>query len=268
MVKTDNATYSAKCVIVATGGKAAPSTGSDGSGYALLKSVGHTVIEPHPAIVPIRTELTDIKALKGVRCDCKLTLKCGTDKAECFDEVLFAEYGISGPAAMQLSRFISVNHRHESVTAIIDFLPQLTLGEVLYYLNSRKSKAYENKSENLMLGLLNKRVGQAIIKKCGLNVNDNCSEYTEGQIMSICNEIKSYHVNVTGVCGFDAAQTTAGGVSLSEFDRTLRSKTCDRIFACGEVLDCDGDCGGFNLQWAWSSGYVAGKSACERAKLC
>ncbi len=267
-VKTDSEVYFAKSIIVSCGGRAAPSTGSDGNGYGLLKSIGHRIIEPRPAIVPLRTELSDIKALKGVRSECKLTLKCGSDSLSYYDEVLFTEYGISGPAAMQLSRFVSVKHRNENVVAVIDFLPEIQFKEVLEYLFERKAIAFENRAENLTLGLLNKRVGQAVLKKCGLNVNDDCSQYTDGQIMSICAAIKSYSVNVTGECGFDAAQTTAGGVNLSEFNTNLQSKFSDFIFACGEVLDCDGDCGGFNLQWAWSSGYVAGTSASERVMKC
>ncbi len=268
IIKTENENFQAKCVIISTGGKAAPSTGSDGYGYTLLKSLGHSIIEPRPSIVPLRTELTDIKALKGVRIDGKLTLKCGSDMVEHRDEILFAEYGISGPAAMYLSRFVSVKHRNDKVVAVIDFLPELDFKAVLEYLFERQRLAYENRAENLTLGLVHKRVGQAILKKCGLNVNDDCSLYTDSQIMSICAAIKSYSVAVTGVCGFDAAQTTAGGASLSEFGAKLDSKYSDRIFACGEVLDCDGDCGGFNLQWAWSSGYAAGVNAYERAKLC
>lgn len=268
VVETDDAVYIAKSVIVACGGKAAPSTGSDGSGYALLKSIGHKIIEPRPAIVPIRTELVDIKALKGVRTECKLTLKCGADSVTYFDEVLFTEYGISGPAAMQLSRFVSVNHRNENVAAVIDFLPELDFNDVMEYLFARKDIAYDNRAENLTLGLLHKRIGQAVLKKCGLNINDDCSKYSDGQIMNICVAIKSYSVNITGVCGFDAAQTTAGGVAINEFTDKLQSKYSENIFACGEVLDCDGDCGGYNLQWAWSSGYVAGVAASERINKC
>ncbi len=267
-VKTNADVYKAKSVIISTGGKAAPSTGSDGSGYALLKSIGHSIVEPKPAIVPLRTELTDIKALKGVRVDGKLTLKCGADSVSYCDEILFAEYGISGPAAMQLSRFVSVKHSVENCVAVIDFLPQMDFKSVLEYLYVRAKNTYENRTENLTLGLLNKRVGQAIIKKCGLNINEDCSKYSDDMIVNICAAIKSYSVNVTGVCGFEAAQTTAGGVSLSEFNSDLNSKYSENVFACGEVLDCDGDCGGFNLQWAWSSGYVAGISAGERAKRC
>ncbi len=267
-VKTENEIYSAKCIIIATGGKAASVTGSDGSGYYLLKAIGHSIIDPQPTIVPLRTELCDIKALKGVRTDCKLTLKCGNDSVSYNDEVLFAEYGISGPAAMQLSRFISVKHKNKNVSAIIDFLPEMDISTVCDYLNNRKCLAFEGKSENLMLGLLHKRISQAVLKKSGLNINDDCRSYSSSDIVKICNNIKNYTVNVTGVCGFDAAQATAGGVCLNEFDCNLNSVFCDRIFACGEVLDCDGDCGGFNLQWAWSSGYIAGLAASERSMLC
>lgn len=267
-VKTANETYNASSVIIACGGKAAPSTGSDGSGYELLKSLGHRIIEPRPAIVPLCTELAPIKPLKGVRCDCTLTLKCGTDSVICSDEVLLAEYGISGPAAMQLARFASVDHRSESVTAVIDFLPDIEFNELFGYLTERSRLAYGGTAENLTLGLLNKRVGLAVIKHCGYNVNDNCSDFTAAQINKICRAIKEFSVKVTGTCGFDFAQTTAGGAALDEFNGRLQSKFADRIFACGEVLDCDGDCGGFNLQWAWSSGYVAGINACERVNEC
>ena len=268
IVKTDSEIYQAKAVIIACGGKAAPSTGSDGSGYSLLKSLGHSIVTPQPAIVPLRTELSDIKALKGVRIDGRLTLKCGSDSVNCDDEILFTDYGISGPAAMHLSRFVSVKNSGKSIVAVVDFLPELNYAEVREYLNVRKNSSFESKAENLTLGLLHKRVGQAVLKKCALNINDDCTAYTESQIMNICSAIKKFTVKVTGVCGFDLAQTTAGGARLAEFDSNLCSKLADSIFACGEVLDCDGDCGGFNLQWAWSSGYVAGISASERLKKC
>ena len=260
VVVTDKGEFKAKKVIVACGGNAMQSSGSDGNGVKLLSKLGFKHSKTAPAIVPIKTDLAPIKALKGVKVDGVLTLTDGKQSFANRDEVLFTEYGISGPAVMQISRFI--NFTDGQVSACVDFLPDMGLEQLADYLLERKNVVYNNVSENLTLGLLHKRVGQAIIKYCGLNVNDEVSNYTADDIKNIAYAIKNFTVKVISTCGYESAQTTAGGVYLDQIDpSTFEFKAIKGLYGCGEVLDCDGDCGGFNLHWAWISGLTAGKSA-------
>ena len=260
IVVTDKGEFKAKKVIVACGGNAMQSSGSDGNGVKLLAKLGIKHSKTAPAIVPVKTELAPIKALKGVKVDGMLTLTDGKQSLYNRDEVLFTEYGISGPAVMQISRFI--NFTDKQVSACVDFLPDMSLDKLVDYLLQRKNIVYNNVAENLTLGLLHKRVGQAIIKYCRLNVNDEASNYTVDDINNIASAIKNFTVKVISTCGYESAQTTAGGVYLDQIDpSTFEFKSVKGLYGCGEVLDCDGDCGGFNLHWAWISGLTAGKSA-------
>ncbi len=263
-VITDSNSICAKAVIVACGGNAAPKSGSDGNGVKLLCNLGHSKCKTVPSIVPIRTELAPIKPLKGVKVDSLFKLDNGAEALCERGEVLFTEYGLSGPAVMQISRMVAISKKSD-IIATVDFLPDMEYNKVVDYLCDRKDKAYGDIAENLTLGLLNKRVGQAVIKYCGLNVNDKCSDYSIKTLKAIANAIKCFKVKVTDVCSFDSAQTTAGGVELNCFDSaTLESKLVKGLYACGEILDCDGDCGGFNLHWAWLSGATAGVTAARR----
>ncbi len=259
-VKTAVEQYSAKAVIIACGGKAASSTGSDGSGFDLLKSLGHSVKRTYPPIVPIKTDTQLIRAAKGIKVECAVTATVGNETKTERGEVLFTEYGLSGPPILQLSGFIA--QRSPAPAKItLDMLPDRSRDWLFGYLMRRSGKAYGDTAENLFLGLLNKRVGISVIKYCSLGVNDSCSAFSKREIAALTDAVKGFTLNVTGLCGYEAAQTTGGGVPLCEFDSELRSLKADRVLACGEVLDVYGDCGGFNLQWAWSSGHIAGENA-------
>lgn len=257
---TTKGEFKAKKVIVACGGNAMQNSGSDGNGLKLLTSLGLSASKTSPAIVPIKTELVPIKALKGVKVAGLFTLTDGVDTVTERGEILFTEYGMSGPAVMQISRFI--NHTKRDVYATVDFLPDLSFEQVVSYLMQRKDSAYNYIAENLTLGLLNKRVGQAVIKYSGYSVNDDTRSYSYEDIVKIASAIKDFTVKVNSTCGFESAQTTAGGVYLTQINPdTFEISKIKGLYACGEVLDCDGDCGGFNLHWAWVSGIIAGKSA-------
>lgn len=263
-VRTNLGDFHADAIIIACGGKAAPKTGSDGNGYALLTSLGHSLVKPFPAIVPLKTDVSLTRVMKGVKVEAEVTVIAGNRKQTEYGEALFTDYGVSGPAAMQLSR-VAAEFYDKNATIRIDFLPQMGYSDVLEYLSERRKKAYKGIAENLTLGLLNKRVGQAVLKYSGIGVKDVCANLKDSDLKKIACSIKKFELKVTGVCGFESAQTTAGGINLDEFNSlTLESKKARGIYACGEVLDCDGDCGGFNLQWAWSSGHAVGKAAAER----
>ncbi len=260
IVDTQLGTYKARRVIVACGGNAAPASGSNGYGLKMLSRLGLPTTVTRPTIVPIKTQFDCVRPLKGVKVDGVITLFDGKNSVSQSGEILFAEYGLSGPAVMQISRF--VNSTDRQVYASIDFLPRLSTEDVVNYLMQRKDAAYGYVAENLMLGLLNKRVGLAVIKYCGLNSNDDCRKYTLKQIERIAAAIKDYSVKIFATCSFEQAQATAGGLLLDAIDpQTFEVKSKKGLFVCGEVLDCDGDCGGFNLHWAWVSGMIAGQAA-------
>lgn len=265
VLDTAKGIFKAKSVIVACGGNAMQSSGSDGSGVKLLSELGIKSSKTMPAIVPVKTELAPIKALKGVKVNALVTLCDGVRTVKNKEEVLFTEYGMSGPAVMFISRF--VNETKKEVFASVDFLPDLSFEYIVDYLMQRKETAYNYTAENLTLGLLHKRVGQAIIKYCGLSVNDDPRSYSYEQICQISSAIKDFTVKVNSTCNFESAQTTAGGVYLTQINpKTFEIKGIHNLFVCGETLDCDGDCGGFNLHWAWVSGITAGKSAAKGAQ--
>ncbi len=257
-VATAAETYSADRVILACGGKAAPRTGSDGSGYALLRQAGHSVTPVTPAIVPIRTETEPIRVVKGLKTDAVVTAVAGGESRRETGEVLFTEYGLSGPPILQLSSLIAA---YGAGQVTLDLLPEKSEDWLMSYLRRRQKAAYGDVAENLFLGLLHKRIGMAVLKRCGIGPNDSAASLKDTALRIVARTAKAFRLTATGVCGWDAAQVTAGGVPLSEFDDTLMSRRRPGLFACGEVLDVTGDCGGFNLQWAWSSGYVAGRSA-------
>ena len=261
-INTTKGVFKAKKVIVACGGNAMQSSGSDGNGLKLLSDLGIKSSKTYPAIVPIRTELAPIKALKGVKVDGIVTLSDGLKSVKNRGEVLFTEYGMSGPAVMFISRF--VNETKRDVVASVDLLPDLSFEYIVEYLMQRKEKAYNYIAENLTLGLLHKRVGQAIIKYCGLNVNDDPRNYSYEQVCKLASAIKDFTVKVTSTSNFESAQTTAGGVYLTQVNcETFETNQIHGLYLCGEVLDCDGDCGGFNLHWAWVSGIKSGQSAAK-----
>ena len=257
-VVTADETYRADRIVIACGGQAAPRTGSDGSGYALLKQAGHTVTPVTPAIVPIRTETEPIRAVKGLKVDGVVTASARGESRREAGEILFTEYGLSGPPILQLSGLVAAMGGAELT---LDLLPEKSEDWLVSYLRERKKTAYGDVAENLFLGLMHKRVGIAVLKRCGVGPNDSAASLGENALRAVARMTKAFRLKATGVCGWDAAQVTAGGVPLSEFDDSLMSRRRPGLFACGEVLDVTGDCGGFNLQWAWSSGYVAGRSA-------
>lgn len=229
---TNHEPIKADAVILACGGMASPSTGSDGSGYTLAKLCGHSVVPTVPALVQLHTK-ENMKALAGIRTDGRIKL-LADDKvvAEDVGELQLTAYGISGIPVFQVSRYAAKALREErKVTARLDFLPGLSEQEVKTYLDTHEPWQYS--------GLLNKKLLQVIPPVAG--------------------KLKNFPVTITKTNGFDQAQVTAGGVSTEEIDpATMESKILPGLYFAGEMVDVDGICGGYNLQWAWSSGHQAG----------
>ncbi len=250
-------------VIVAAGGKAAKIHGTDGDSYDLLKMLGHTVTSIAPALVSLNCE-NFTKSLKGIRSVCGVELVIdGKSEYKNSGEVQFTDYGLSGIPIMQLSRFVSMSPSND-IQIILDLTPDFSEEKLLSYLISRREKD-TGLCENMLSGIINKQICITIMKECGIAVNGRVNGLSDEQIKSLCTILKRWKINVKNSRSFDFAQVTAGGLNCSEFNpETMESRLCSGVYCCGEALDVDGDCGGYNLQWAWSSGRTAGKSLAER----
>ena len=246
-------------VVVACGGLAGEKLGGGRDGYELLKALGHTRTALRPALVQITTEPMYPRSLKGIKADCALrVLSRGRLLASSCGELLFTETGVSGPAAFDVSRAVS-EAGDAKMELEIDFLRDYTSEEVLAHLQNRVKTAPELPASELLTGSVHNRLSRMLIKYADVEAAAPLSALSERELRTVAAACKRFKLPVRGTEGFANAQVTAGGIRTSEFDpRTLESRLCPRLFACGEVLDIDGDCGGYNLQWAWSSGVLAG----------
>jgi len=236
-------------VIVCCGGKAASKL-SGGGAYNLLTDLGHTLTPLKPSIVQLKCKNT--KALEGIKVNALVKM----DKRQEMGEVLFTSYGLSGPPILQLSR----DAKGKKID--LDLTPDLSFKEVEEFL-VKKKKVKNLTLANLFTGFLNKKVGREILKICNvLPFSKSCSEITNHEIKSPASKVKCLSFEIDDTNGFENAQVTAGGILCSEFNPlTMESKKVKGLYAAGEMLDVDGDCGGFNLQWAFSSGYIAAINA-------
>ncbi len=255
----DNRKSYADKVIVATGGKASPALGSNGSGYPILESFGHKLTKLNPSLVQLKLKGSELKPLNGLKLDGELTLKINGDieKTE-KGEILFTDYGISGPVVFSLSALAG---RAENAIISIDMMPDYSKSDIERILKSHRDVM--TNVEDLFCGVLPKRIGQVLIKNSiSKKMNEDIKTVTDAEISTISQKTKAFLVEVEGTMSWNNAQVTAGGIDVRDFSsKTFESKLKKGIFATGEVLDIDGDCGGYNLQWAWSSGFVAGLSA-------
>ena len=259
---TVNGTHRARAVIVSCGGKASSVHGSDGSGFALLRAFGHTVTPLRPALVQIRTAPDLVRSLKGLRVQGALRLTTpGGDTHTAQGEILFTDYGLSGIAAMELSRWVK-----DGSTAQIDLLPELPLPQLAEHLRMIRARDGARQLEQFLTGVVQTRIGQTILRDTlQTKLSTPCGTLTDRQIETLAHALKSLTIPVLGTKGFPDAQVTAGGIPMREFTPALESARRPGLFACGEILDVDGKCGGYNLTFAWSSGRLAGKSAAEYA---
>ncbi len=257
----DGRRISADRLIIAGGGCASASLGSDGSAFRLLKDFGHSITELAPALVQLKTRPEEVKSLKGIKLTGGVSL-IHKHRIICEDygEVLFTDYGVSGPPIFQLSaRTAFIKNAVLSLDLMSEYSPK----EVYDILENRRESLSHLTMESFFTGLLNKRIGNLISRRIGIEkLSYGVGELTNRQLWAIASQIKDYRLEITGTNGFKNAQVTAGGALTSEFDgRTMQSRIVKGLYACGEVLDIYGGCGGYNLQWAWSSGRLAGRSA-------
>lgn len=258
LVRTESGEeFTADRVILAAGGAAGGKVGGVMDGYQLAKGLGHHRTALYPSLVQIRTDPTYPRALKGVKAEAAVTIRRGGEVlARNRGEVLFTEYGVSGPVIFDISRTAATGG--DGLTVTLDLFPDWAPREVLDWLRQRRQSAGDREAGTLLTGTLHSRLGQMVCKAAGFT-NQRASDLSDGDLRRIAAQAKGFTLPITGVCGFDQAQVTAGGLRCGEFDpHTMESRLVPGFYACGEVLDIDGDCGGYNLQWAWSSGHAAG----------
>lgn len=252
-------------VIVACGSKASPKTGSDGSGYQLLRSLkcGCQIEEVVPALVQLRCKEDYLKSVSGVRIEGAVSL-CIDDQEICKEqgEIQLTDYGVSGIPVFQISRFASYGcARNQKVQVHLDFMPHMQAEEFYEYMRNRKNALAKRSVEQFCAGLLNKKVCILFCKLAGISMEQNVGMVSDKAFASFMKLFKNWTLHVEKPNGFDMAQICAGGLSMKEINTHFAMKKCPSVYVVGELLDVDGICGGYNLQWAWTSGYLAGQYA-------
>lgn len=258
-VLTEEGTLHADCVIAACGGAAGEKLGGVMDGYKLLKPLGHKRTALFPALVQLVTEPEYPRSLKGVRADGRIWLTGGDAVlSESAGEIQFTDNGVSGPAAFDISRAASSCGAGAQVH--MDFMRSYTADETAALLRRRREDLPELAASELFTGMLHNRLGRMLAKYAALDLNSPIGALSDKALAKAARCCKDFSLALKGTEGFAAAQVTAGGIRTDGFDpETLESLYIPGLFVCGELLDIDGDCGGFNLQWAWASGRLAGR---------
>ena len=250
-------------VVIAAGGQSYPELGSNGSGFELAKELGHSVTKLSPSIVQLKSEKHQVKGLQGIKTDVAVTAYGDNKKICTYDgELLFTDYGISGNVVFNISFVMPL---YKNVEFEIDFMEKFDYNELYEILKERKKMMSHLTMENYFNGMINKKLGQFLSKVSGIEkLSKPVKDLNDSEIRKLCTVLKKYRIKILDTTGFKNAQVTAGGVSLDEVNsETLESKIVKGLYFSGEVLDVYGECGGFNLQWAWASGYIAGKNAAK-----
>ena len=246
-------------LIIACGGLAGTKLGGTMAGYKLLAKFGHRSTRLRPTLVQLKCGWAGIVSLKGVRANCHVQIRReGKLFSESTGELQFTEYGLSGPVIFEVSR--DACQEKGKWTALLDLLPQWTQTQILEELQRRKETNLP--VEELLTGILHNRLGRVLTRCVGIKGKEYACDLSQQELENVSACVKAFELELTEPLGMDSAQVTAGGVLTADFDpNTMESKLVPGLYACGEVLDIDGDCGGYNLQWAWSSGRCAGLHA-------
>lgn len=258
---TKEGQYQSRICIIATGGKAAKKTGSDGSGFKYITEFGHHLTAIVPALVQMQGKQSFLKELAGIRADSVLSLYID-EKLICKEpgELQLTEFGLSGIPAFQVSRYaLLALHAGQRVYASIDFAPEQSHRELEAYVTGWQKRRGGCLVGDCLPGLVNQKLIPVLLKEAGLEHNTALHSCGSKDVRRLATCIKGLHVDIIGSKSFDQAQACAGGVDTSQLNpKTMESKLVRGLYFAGEVVDIDGACGGYNLQWAWSSGWVAG----------
>ena len=260
-IKTEKGEFETRNVIFAAGLLSGGARlGCDGGILSLLSSKGERTIKTTPAIVQLKTETGVVRSLKGIKvnANAKLIINGELIRQES-GEVLFCDYGLSGPAILQIAR--EVDRRQGEKYVCLDLMPGKSFDEVVSLLNSLKSALPYRSLDEFLSGALNKRLSQSVIKSSGLKLTGSVSDLTGNDIKNLASKVKNMALKVISTTGFENSQVTAGGLDTTGFcDKTMMSKSQKGVYAVGELLDIDGDCGGYNLHFAFSSAFCAADS--------
>ena len=262
IIMTDKENIEANKIIISTGSKSAPKTGSDGSGYKICKELGHTVIEPLPALVQLKGKEKYFKEWNGIRADVAINLyEDNKEIVKEVGEIQLTDYGISGICVMNLSGRVARGlYTGKDEYVKINFLSNLkinTVQECIGFIDKRNKSMKNRTISELLDGIINYKLLNVLLKNLKNKQWNEISAKDKEKIVESLVELK---VNIIGTNSFDKSQVCSGGISLKEIDvNTMESKLVKDLYITGELLDCDGDCGGYNLTWAWITGIIAGE---------
>ena len=262
---TGNDTFTSTSVILTTGGYAGPGNGSDGSGFGLAGFMGHGLVPTYPALTALKSSAPFLKKLKGVRNQAKITLLIdGEPLYSESGELQWTDYGISGVAVFQLSRYAVIAlEEKKTVSLSLDFLREMEEDQVCEYLHTQINNCSYKDAGEILKGFLPEKLTPVVLREAHLSTHDRLNQVNSDKLQDLVDAIKSFPLHINGYAGYEKAQVTRGGIPLNEVSDHLESILHGGLFFAGEILDVDGTCGGYNLQWAFSSGNVAGKAAAE-----
>ena len=267
-VNTEKQTYKAAYLVLACGGKASPKLGADGSGYVLAKQLGHSIVEPVPALIGLKCQEAYYEKIAGVRVQAVVSLyieNVDGPVAKEQGELQLTSYGISGIPVFQVSRYAArALTEQKNVWAKIDYMPEFSREELEKLLEERFTDNGKTAMQALV-GLLPEKLIPVFLQQSGIKVTMQAGKVKEMQRIQLAQQLKNKKTNIVDTNGFEHAQVTAGGVSTKEISsHTMESKLVKNLFFTGEIVDVDGICGGYNLQWCWSSAYLASEAIGER----
>lgn len=260
ILEYNNQTKQFQKVIVSTGTKAMSKLGSCDSGYLFAQDFGHTIIPPFASLVQLCSDNKRIYDLSGVKIDGKASLEIdGQLVSSATADILFTKYGLSGNAILDISREASYALSIGSkVVVVLDIFPTISKDKLISKLTKRVQNSNEKDKYFWLEGLINKKLIGFLIDNCGINKHKNkANELNKKDIMSLVYFMKNMKININDTKGFDTAEISAGGVDVYEIEsKTMQSRLQKGLYFTGEILDVDGQCGGYNLHWAWASGFV------------
>ena len=263
-ILTDQEPVRADRVILCAGSKAAPTTGSDGSGYDLAKKLGHRILPVLPALTALKCEEKFFKSIAGVRANGSVSIwSDGECIAKDTGEIQLTDYGISGIPVFQVSRYASqLLYEKKETDAMLDFMPDFTKAQTNAFLRARAQTRPDKSAEMFLIGLFHKKLCDLWIRLSKIPRQRKAGELTADEIACLTDLIKVFRVRIQETNSYDKAQVCCGGIDTREVDpETLESVYVPGLYFAGEILDVDGMCGGYNLTFAWASGYAAGRSA-------
>lgn len=265
IVKGSGFSLTSRTVVLCTGGLSYPSTGSDGGGYAIAQLFGHTLVRTMPSLTPFTTDDADWKSISGTALPCRLTLKSGKDKKVFEGDFLFTHFGFSGPVSLNMSRHWLRLKESSQRELYVNWLPDWKEEDLKAWIIQYANQFPKRLVKTLLAEKLPERFVEIFLKKLKLNSDMIINQLTGPQRNLVVKELMQYPLEVSGVVGYSKAEATAGGINLNEIDsRTMESGKQPGLFFAGEICDVDGRIGGFNFQWAWASGYAAGRGVIAR----